>query len=190
METKIIYHPTKKHIIEERDYKLFGLLLEEVRRYFYDDQDRLVELSYFDKKDQWTFTKKYYYNKKGQRFAETSKSKNSEKETRNFHLFDVSNKIIATYGELESGHQYCHEFGYDTNGKQVLISMDSLRRDIDLADLYKNHLKQVEEKSKLKSSIGNIGNSQLDVRWNCDICDGNEMIGCQYFDPTECPRHS
>jgi hypothetical protein len=26
--------------------------------------------------------------------------------------------------------------------------------------------------------------------WHCDICDGNDNTGCQYFDPTECPKFS
>lgn len=25
-------------------------------------------------------------------------------------------------------------------------------------------------------------------RWSCDICGGDDETGCQYFDPSECPR--
>ncbi|MDQ2863775.1 MAG: hypothetical protein M3R50_09055, partial [Bacteroidota bacterium] len=24
--------------------------------------------------------------------------------------------------------------------------------------------------------------------WTCDICDGDNETGCQYFDPSECPK--
>ncbi len=27
-----------------------------------------------------------------------------------------------------------------------------------------------------------------DSWWGCDICGGNSDSGCNYFDPTECPR--
>lgn len=40
-------------------------------------------------------------------------------------------------------------------------------------------------KFKFEGSSGSFDNF-----WSCDICDGNSETGCQYFDPTECPRHS
>lgn len=34
------------------------------------------------------------------------------------------------------------------------------------------------------------GGGSFDNFWSCNICDGNSDTGCQYFDPTECPRHT
>lgn len=31
-------------------------------------------------------------------------------------------------------------------------------------------------------------NRAVTVEWNCEICDGDNETGCQYFNPSECPR--
>jgi len=40
---------------------------------------------------------------------------------------------------------------------------------------------------KKQSLINNDWDNDGDY-WTCDICDGDSSTGCQYFDPTECPK--
>lgn len=186
MITKKTYHPLKNMVLEERDYKFFGLILEECRYYKYDENDLIVEINYFDKTQQLKFTHKYYYNAKGQRYSETSKRKASDIETRTFHLFDDKNRIVATYGELKSGHQYCHDFEYDKDGEQYTTSMSTLRSDKDLFEIFKEDLYRQEAESKPK--IKRYGGGSYQDPWSCSLCDGDETTGCLWHDPTECPR--
>ncbi|MFA6084244.1 hypothetical protein [Mucilaginibacter sp.] len=150
MTTKQTFHPTKKLLIEEKDYKFSGLILTQVRKYLYDENDRLIEVISLDKNDNCLYTIKNDYNEKGQKFAELKISKNPEDNTEQFHLFDSENRIISTYGKLGSGRQYVHEFSYGKAGEQIVASMGTLAQGIDLYKLFENDLK------KQQKPIGNI----------------------------------
>jgi YD repeat-containing protein len=189
ISTEKIRHSSKDIIVEERDYSVRKNKLVEVRRFEYDDNDRLTSLTSYDKSNTLKWTKKFFYNEKGQRFAETSKQKNSEIEIRKFHLFDKQNRIIATYSELENGHQYCHELAYDKTGNEIVTSMITLRRDIDLYDIFKDALKkQTQSQLSFPKSYRSSTRQPSRQSWSCSICDGDESTGCLYHDPTECPR--
>lgn len=43
---------------------------------------------------------------------------------------------------------------------------------------------------KFKKNTEREGSDSSLNYWNCNICGGNSSAGCQYFDPTECPKHT
>jgi hypothetical protein len=63
--------------------------------------------------------------------------------------------------------------------------MDTLSRDIDLLEIYKNDLDEAERKTRTRPSSNSFSIQNF---WRCDICDGDQDTGCMYFDPTECPK--
>ena len=141
MKTKQTFHPTKKLLIEEKDYKLSGLILTQVRKYLYNENDKIVEIICLDKNDNCLYTIRNSYNEKGQKYAEVKTSDNPKDSTEHFHLFDNENRLIRTYGKFGSGHQYLHEFTYGKDGEQIVSSMATLAHQINIHDLFKNELK-------------------------------------------------
>lgn len=42
--------------------------------------------------------------------------------------------------------------------------------------------------TKIKTFFRIIFGIGLAKKWTCDICGGDSSTGCQYYDPSECPR--
>jgi hypothetical protein len=190
MRTVQEFDPVSKNIIQESDYKLFGLLLVQKRKFTYDRSGYLSMVQTYDKNNKWCSTTQYFYNDKGQRYLETQISNGSKRESKEYHIFSNANKIVATYGELESGHKYCHEFHYNTNGEKFTTSMSNLGKSGNIVDIYYNALSDYEHETRIKFRGGFNGMVSETVHpWSCQICDGDYTTGCLFYDPTECPRY-
>jgi hypothetical protein len=93
--------------------------------------------------------------------------------------FKLSNFQSSIFSKLAKDVSYFYLAEFDANNKlhldlnkdeEIIELIDS---DINVDDFF-NYMNKKNEKS--------------DGNWQCDICDGNNLIGCQYFDPTECPK--
>jgi hypothetical protein len=75
---------------------------------------------------------------------------------------DISYFYLAEIGSDQKLH-------FDLNRDEKII--DLIANDILIDDLF--------------SELTNENNFKI---WNCDICGGNQDSGCQFFDPSECPK--
>ncbi|WP_264511633.1 hypothetical protein [Flavobacterium sp. N1719] len=109
-----------------------------------------------------------------------------EKEITSFRFiiittFKLSNFKSNIFSKLSKDVSYFYLAETDENNNLLL----DLNRDEELIEL-------INEDFNIKGFFDFMlnKNKKHDADWNCEICDGNNYTGCQFFDPTECPRFS
>jgi hypothetical protein len=118
--------------------------------------------------------------------------------------FQVKTELL--FNNMEKTYAiFYHPSSFDTNIRECENLKKMLGANFYLAnptrfydwELFKEEIRRKEgitssinKTSRPKTSPNFSGGSSFDNYWSCDICDGNSETGCQYFDPTECPRHS
>ena len=119
--------------------------------------------------------------KKINRFNELCKEYSVE----SYRSIIVSNFKFSSYSsndffKLPNTTSYFYLFELNGNSGYTL----DLNQDEDILDRIEKDIFMktiIRQNSKLNRLGG-------DSNWYCELCGGNNEIGCQYFDPTECPK--
>ena len=94
--------------------------------------------------------------------------------------YKISDYVSDVFSKLPENAAYFFLAEIDSNNKlQFNLNRDEqiielINSDIIIDKIFKN----LDGKNNAKN------------KWDCDICDGNQDTGCQFFDPSECPKFS
>ena len=142
MKTKAIYQPENNRLIEEKDFIFWGLKVYEIRRFSYNSNGDLSEVSYFDRANRWIKTEGYFYNANRLPYLETSKYKESNFTERTFYLRDSKDRVFTIISESRCGLQYMQEFSFDNKGDQIRGLHLTLAPVEDISELYRKLMKK------------------------------------------------
>lgn len=91
-----------------------------------------------------------YFNNLGQKFLIVHQEDVGHPGVlRNFYIYDNQGREIAHIGELENGHLYCNEYEYNSKGNKYLAVAASLNPDVDLYEMYKESLSNLEKNGSI-----------------------------------------
>jgi hypothetical protein len=119
--------------------------------------------------------------KKNKRFNELCKDYSVE----SYRSIIVSNFKLSSYPtsdffKLSNTTSYFYLFEPNENSGYTL----DLNQDEDILERIEKEI-LIKIMIKENSKLNGLSGSPI---WYCEICSGNNEIGCQYFDPTECPK--
>lgn len=95
--------------------------------------------------------------------------------------YKLSDFQSTIFSKLSKDVSYFYLAEIDSNNNLVL----DLNRDEEIIELIDLDINIDGFINYMKKNI-----EKLNENWHCEICDGNNYTGCQFYDPTECPKFS